>query len=149
MLKSTLKTMVHAQAETIWGLLADGMENPGKYRQGIEEAKVVDRFENGLVRQLRYRGKIFRERLTADPKSHELRCELIEHPLFSGSVIVKIVPTSTQNPMAPVDLEYGIDLERRSFHLEGVLQAEEELTADIRREMELVKGRAEELEKNA
>ncbi|WP_298437485.1 hypothetical protein [Geobacter sp.] len=147
MLKNTFRTLVQAQAETIWGLLAEGMEHPGKYRQGVEEAKIVERFDDGVLRELRYRGKLFRERLVADRKGHELRCELVEHPLFTGSMVAKLAQTSVQNPMAPVYLEYIIDFERRSFQLEGVLQAEEELAADIRGEMAFLKGKAEELEK--
>lgn len=146
MLTSTYKTLVHAQVETVWGLLLDSLENPQGYLPGVEEARVIEKFADGVIRETKRNGIAVRERITADRNKLELLSELLEHPLYTGTVVTRLVPASVQNPMAPLHLEYTLRLERKSFHLEGMVKAEEEMVAAIEKEMEVFKEKAEQID---
>ena len=147
MLVTTLRTLVHAQADTVWGLLLDRMENPQHFLPTVVETRVLERFPDGMVRELRLPGGKVRERLTADKGEMTILSELLDHPLYAGTTVTRLVPTAVQNPMAPLHLEVDLRLERKSFHLEGMVKAEEEMLAAIGGEMELIKRKAEESEK--
>jgi ribosome-associated toxin RatA of RatAB toxin-antitoxin module len=146
MLTTTYKTLVHAQPDTVWGLLVDSLDNPQRYLPGIEESKVIARSADEVVREMKTKGMTIRERVAIHKKEWELDSEFLEHPLYRGTTAIRLVPTSVQNPMAPLHLEVNLRLERRSFHLEGMVKAEEEMVAGIRQEMETLRAKAEEME---
>lgn len=146
MLINTFHTLVHAQPDTVWKLLLDRVENPQKYLHGVEASQIVERSPAGIVREMRWEGKTIRERIIPEEKESRIIDELLEHPLYRGQVITRMVPASVQNPMAPVDLQIAVELERKSFHVEGMVPTEAELIADIEKELRLLKEKAEELE---
>lgn len=147
MLTNTYRTLVHAQPETVWELLLDRVEKPQNYLHGVEGVQIVERSNGGIVRELKWEGKTVRERIVPDRDHYRVSSELLEHPLYTGTIVVRAVPTSTQNPMAPLYLESELRLERKSFHLEGMVRIEEEMIADIEKELQAVKRKAEELER--
>ncbi len=148
MLVTKFRTTVHAFPDTVWGLLRESMTAPQSYLKGIEEVSILERSAGVVVRNIVKQGTTVRERLTADDGERELRSELLEHPAYRGWTAIRIVPTSVQNPMAPLDLECTVELERKSFHLEGLQKTDEELLAGLRGELETLRERAEELEKS-
>lgn len=147
MLVNTYRTLVHAQPETVWKLLLDRVENPQNYMHGVEGVQIVERSAAGVVRELKWEGKTVRERVVPEKEHYRITHELLEHPLYVGTVVIRAVPTSVQNPMASLYLETAVRLERKSFHLEGLVKSEEELVADIEKELQTLKEKAEELER--
>lgn len=146
MLTSTYKTLVHAQVETVWGLLLDSLQNPQNYLSGVQEARVIEKFSDGVVRETKRNGITVRERITVNKSELALHSELLEHPLYTGTIVTRLAPTSVQNPMAPLHMEYTLRLERKSFHLEGLVKAEEEMVAAIEKEMAAFKEKAEQID---
>ncbi len=47
---------VHAEPETVWNVLLDGVENPQKYMADVTESRVMERFEGGMVKKLMLEG---------------------------------------------------------------------------------------------
>lgn len=151
MFANTFRTTVHSQMETMRRLLIDSIDHPQKYQRGVEDARVVEFVSDGVIREIRKQGTTIREGISILERKNEfiMTNELMEHPLFKGKIITRLIPASVQNPMSPVDLEVSVELERKSFKLEGVLPGEEELVEEIREEMDVLKGKAEELEGHA
>ncbi|ABQ26391.1 AtaL-like protein [Geotalea uraniireducens] len=147
MLINTFQTLVHAQPATIWKILMDRVENPQNYLHGVESARIVERSAGGVVREMLWEGKRVRERILPEENENRVTHELLEHPIYEGRLITRLVPTSVQNPMAPVDLQIAVELERKSFKVEGLVSTEAELVADIENELQFLKARAEEMER--
>lgn len=106
-------------------------------------------YENGVVRKIKARGTMYKERILVSKKQMEIRRELIDHPTCHVNITVKAVPISTQNPMAPVNLQFFLELGSKSLNSEEKTTCEDEMTADISEEQRRLKEKAEELAKNA
>jgi hypothetical protein len=117
-------------------------ENENEYVPGVFGSFV---FECSIVRKITMRSMTYREKILVSKKEREIRYELIDHPACTGKIIVKTVPLSVQNPMAPVDLQFFLELEFK----DGVKEGEEEMTAVIMEEQLRLKEKAEELEARA
>ena len=138
-------TEVHAALETLWMLLIEKIEKPQNYIPGVTEAKILERFEDGLVREVRTQGMVIKERVTIDKPQGEVRYLLLEHPILAGQVINRVVPTSVQSPVAPVVLTIMADWAPKDVSAEKTIQ--ENLPAQIQQEVLSLKERAEELER--
>lgn len=147
MITTTLRTIVHAQWETLWSLLLDRIENPQRYQPLVVHSKVIDRSDKWVIREMKMQDMFIRERITLDDVEKAIHSELLEHPQYEGTIITRLVPTSTQNPMAPVHLETVFKLEHKSVPLGGGVITDKEMTTALNDEMELIKKKAEELEK--
>ena len=147
MLVTTIRTVVHAQWETIWELLLGRIEKPQRYQPLIEYSKVIDRGPKWVIREMKVQDSIIRERITFDTAEKSIHSELLEHPQYEGTVTTRLVPTATQNPMAPVHLECDFKLEQKPGPLEGTVKTDKEMLSSLNEEMELIKKKAEELEK--
>jgi hypothetical protein len=146
MLVKTLQVSVHSEHETLWKLLMDRVQNPERYLPGVSEVRFLEQSDEVMVRELKLHGEVVRERIVIKPFEGELRHELLEHPQFTGVIVTKILRTARQSPVAPHILEYDLDLQRKSFKLEGLVKAEEEIVADLQMEMQRLKSRAEEMD---
>lgn len=146
MLAKILQVMVHAGHETLWSLLLDRLQHPERYQQEVSEARIVKETDELIVRELKLHGNLVKERITINPFAGEVRHELLEHPQFTGSIVTRILPTARQSPVAPHYLEYELELQRKSFQLEGLVKAEEEIVAEFETEMHQLKSRAEEMD---
>lgn len=148
---NTFRKTVHSQMQTMRKLLIDSIEHPQKYDKRVEDARVVEFLTDGVVREVRKQGATIKEGITVAETKNEFTLvhELMEHPLYSGRIVTKIVPSSVQNPMSPLDLQVTLELERKSFKVEGMLPGEEELVKEVSEEMEALKRKAEEIEHHA
>ncbi len=143
---NTYHTLVHAQPVTVWKLLLDEVENPQKYLHGVESAQIVGRSAEGIVREMRWEGMTVRERIIPEEKENLITHEFLEHPVYQGRFFTRVVPASVQNPMAPVDLQIGVELERKSFQVSNLVQTDVEFDSDIENELQLLKEMAEKVE---
>ncbi|ACM21008.1 hypothetical protein Geob_2658 [Geotalea daltonii FRC-32] len=146
MLSDTYRISINAQADTVWNLLPSLLERPDMYIHKIDSMKTIEKSQDILVREMSWRGTLFRETATFDSNSRSIRHVLQEHPLYQGRYGTSIVPTSVQNPMSPVELQIYLELERRSFKVERMVQTEAELAADIEKVLKSLKVMAEERE---
>src|SRR6185369_6823667 len=104
MLTTNLSIIVHAQWKTVWGLLLDRIENPQSYQPLVINSKVIDRSDKWVIREVKVQDMIIRERLTMYDGEKAIHSELLEHPQYEGTIVTRVVPSSTNNPMAPVHL---------------------------------------------
>ena len=146
MLVKTLTVLVHAEHDTLWNLLLDRLQNPERFIPGITETRVLETKDNVTVREMKLHGDLVKERVTVHPHESEIRHDLLEHPLFTGSIVTKVVRTARQSPVAPQHLEYDVDLTPKGRLIKGVVFGEAEIVADLEAEMHRLKSRAEEME---
>lgn len=109
MRETTFSTPVYARLETVWKILLDKMEHPEHFIPGVEETKILDRFEGGLIREIRTNGMTIRERVMIDESGGEIRYEIMEHPLFTGFIVNRVIPTARQSPVAPQTLTLEVN----------------------------------------
>jgi hypothetical protein len=106
-------------------------------------------FERGIIREIVGRGASYKEKILVSDERKEIRHDLIDHPRYAGKIVTKVVPLSVQNPMAPSDLQFFLELESKPPPAEATAGWEEEMVAQIGEELQRLKEKAEELEKNA
>jgi hypothetical protein len=106
---ATYQTHVDAPTETIWGLLLDKIEHPEKYVPGVTGARILERFDHGVVREMASDRGTVRERITVDAAARLIRFTLEDHPDFEGTVVNRIVePPSPAASGRPI-LEFTLD----------------------------------------
>lgn len=149
MLVRTLKVSVHADHETLWNLLLDRLQHPELYITGMTQPQILETDGHVTVREMKLHGDLVRERVTVRPYDNEIRHELLEHPRFTGAIVTRIVPTARQSPVAPLDLEFDLELVQKSWQVPSLVYGEAEVLADIQEEMNRIKARAEALEARA
>jgi len=143
-METAFTTPVHAREETVWKILMDKVQNPQKYVPGIRECRILDTFPGGLLREVSTGSVTFRERVSIDADIGEVTFTLIDHPLFSGTVINRAGGTSRQSPVAPTMLTFIVDWTRREGS-SGTAELQE-IAAGIRRAALAVKDAAEDLD---
>lgn len=146
MVITTLRVLIHAQLETVWNVLLDSMENPMAYQPQIRESRIIEKSDNGLIREMKLQETVIRERIIPDRKNNTLYSEVLEHPVYTGDITIRLVPTSVQNPMSPLTLEYHLKLEIKPDHQGGAVKPEAQLTAAFDEEMARIRQKAEEQE---
>jgi hypothetical protein len=146
MVITTLRVLIHAQLETVWNVLLDSMENPQAYQPQVHESRIIEKSVDGLIREMKIDNTIVRERLIPDKKNNTLYNEVLEHPVYTGDITIRLAPTSVQNPMSPLTLEYHLKLEVKPDHQGGAVRPEDLLTGAFNDEMARIKQKAEELE---
>lgn len=197
MLTGTFSTWVHADPEVVWSVILDSVENPQRYGANVEDCRVLERhdggvireltcgsesapgvfdffvvdggrlreikstgsmaepvhgvfrffaFESAVVREVSVRGVRYREKILISRGDREIRRELIDHPASDGKIAIKVVPHSTQNPMAPVDLQFQPMLAPSASRTGEYVRWHEEAMLAIREEQLRLKEVAEERE---
>lgn len=146
MVVTTLRVLIHAQLETVWNVLLDSMENPQAYQPRVKDLKIIEKSADGLIREMKIDSTIIRERLIPDRKNNSLYNEVLEHPVYTGDITVRLVPTSVQNPMSPLTLEYHLKLEVKPDHQGGSVRPEDLLSETFNEELARIKERAEKLQ---
>ncbi|MSM39084.1 MAG: hypothetical protein GJT30_05630 [Geobacter sp.] len=117
--------------------------NGNDYEPGLLRSFV---FDSEIIRNIAVRGLPYKERIMISKKYKDIRRELVDHPVFSGRIIIKVAPYSAQNPMSPVDLQYFVVLVSKSADAKGIVDHEKEMVSAIETELQRIKERAEELE---
>ena len=90
--KARFSVQIDAEVETIWDLLMDRISNPGRYVPDVEQSEILERDEWSVLRRMTVAGNVLTERIHADPEELEFEFELVDHPMFFGSVINHITP---------------------------------------------------------
>lgn len=151
MFTKILRTWVHAQLETIWGALMDSVGNPQKYMPDLEAYRILEEAEGAIFREMKIRDTLYKEKISVNSVSKEICRELLDHPIYSGRIIIKAVPCSVQNPMAPVDLQFFLELEPKfsQTDLSEKEKGENRMVTILEEEQLRLKEVSEELEKTA
>ena len=146
MLLRTLQVLVHSEHKTLWNMLIDRLQHPERYLLGVSQARIIEQAQDEFISEMTLHGEAVKERVLVRPYDGELRHEFLEHPQFTGFIARKIVKTARQSPVAPLYLEYDLELHRKSLKVQGVVRGEEEIITDLETEMQKIRSRAEEID---
>lgn len=144
MLIRTLQVLVHCEHTTLWNMLIDRLQHPERYSLGVSDVRITEESQDVFISEMTLHGERVKERVLVRPYDGELRHELLEHPQFTGFIVRKIVKSARQSPVAPLYLEYDLELLRKSLKVQGVVRGEGEVITDLETEMQKVKAKAEE-----
>lgn len=139
MRKITYSTNIRARLETVWNLMVDRIEHPSL--PGVKEVRVTERGEGYLVREVRARWLMIQERVIVDQGKHEITFKMEEHPLFNGSVVMRVVALSRQSPVAPVQLTMEVNWIPKQEEAERTIL--ETMPSEIQQEVLGIKEEAE------
>ncbi|MCM0590738.2 MAG: AtaL-like protein [Gloeotrichia echinulata CP02] len=116
-------TSVNASYEIVWDILLDKMQNPQPYiPYVVEELKILERYENGILREIRTPVMHMKEKVTVDKQAGKVTFTVVDHPLFTGELSNQVTLPSNGNSGSCPILTYTIDLQPIS---ETSLQQEE------------------------
>ncbi|ARS64618.1 hypothetical protein NMSP_1000 [Candidatus Nitrosomarinus catalina] len=81
---------INATFEILWILLLDKVQHPDNTIKEITHVEVLQKYDDGILRQMHTLGMTIRERITIDEQNKIIRFDLIENPMFTGYFINKI-----------------------------------------------------------
>ncbi|MCM0081569.1 DUF1857 family protein [Geomonas sp. Red32] len=145
MRKVTYSCEIHAALDTVWKLLIEKVEQPQSYMPGVIQSRILQHYGNGLLREIKGEGMLIKEKVVIDRGHGEIHYFLLEHPLFSGKVVNRVVPSSVQNPVSPQVLTIEVDWAPKDEKAEQILLAG--MANQIQSEALAIKQRAETLDK--
>ena len=139
MRKISFDVKVHAPFEVIWELMLDRIEHPPV--SSMKEVRIIERHGQVVVREVRARWLLVRERVTIDKAKREIRYLFEEHPLLFGSATMRAVPLSRQSPVAPVHLTMVVDWSPKTEEAERRIL--DTVPAEVESEVQGIKEEAE------
>ena len=81
---------VNSTFETLWILLLDKVHHPDKTIKEITHVDILEKYDDGVLRQMQALGMIIKERITIDEQNKIVRFDLIENSLFTGYFLNKV-----------------------------------------------------------
>lgn len=139
-----VSSRVEASPETVWAVLLDKMEHPQRYIEDALDVEVLEREGESVVRQLVLPGGVaFRERVTADPGARTITFTLLDHPVYDGTVLNRLLVL----PDGGAELAFELDWKARPGAVED--RDPEETLALIRSSVMQTRRIAEALETGA
>jgi len=145
MRKITYSCEVHAALDTVWKLLIEKVEQPQSYMPGVVQSRILQHYGNGVLREVKGEGMMIKEKVVIDKAHGEVHYFLLEHPLFTGRVVNRVVASSAQNPMSPQLLTIEVDWVPKDEQAEQLIQTA--IPEQIQSEVLTLKQRAEALER--
>ncbi|OUL37457.1 carboxymuconolactone decarboxylase, partial [Nostoc sp. T09] len=114
-LYATYSVPVNAPLETVWDVLMDKMQNPQPYiPHVVEELKILERYDNGILREIKTPGMHMKERVTVDKQAGKVTFTVVEHPLFTGELSNQVTLLDNGNAGTVPILTYTINLQPTS-----------------------------------
>lgn len=139
---------VDAALQTIWDVLLDRIEHPGRYLGGLESCTFPEGNEDYAIREVVMNGELLRERITIDERQGEIRYQLLDHPLFAGDVYNALIPPDANDPKAKPVVQFRMDwrpLNAEAAALES--EAESMIEESLQQAVNYVRDLAEHMEK--
>ena len=81
---------VNSTFETLWVLLLDKVHHPDKTIKEITHVDILEKYDDGVLRQMQALGMIIKERITIDEQNKIIRFDLIENSMFTGYFLNKV-----------------------------------------------------------
>ena len=81
---------VNSTFETLWILLLDKVHHPDKTIKEITHVDILEKYDDGVLRQMQALGMNIKERITIDEQNKIVRFELIENSMFTGYFLNKV-----------------------------------------------------------
>ena len=135
---------VHAALDTVWKLLIEKVEQPQSYMPGVVQSRILQHYGNGVLREIKGDGMLIKEKVVIVKVHGEIHYFLLEHPLFSGKVVNRVVPSSVQSPVAPQILTIDVEWLPKDEQAEQLIKSV--IPGQIQSEVLILKQRAEAME---
>ncbi|OGU07082.1 MAG: hypothetical protein A2075_05585 [Geobacteraceae bacterium GWC2_58_44] len=145
MRKISYSCEVHAALDTVWKLLIEKVEQPQSYMPGVVQSRILQHYGNGVLREIKGEGMLIKEKVVIDKAHGEIHYFLLEHPLFTGRVVNRVVASSVQSPVAPQLLTIEVDWIPKDEQAEQLIQSA--IPDQIQSEVLTLKQRAEAMER--
>lgn len=145
MRKISYSCEVHAPLDTVWKLLIEKVEQPQTYLPGVAHSRILQHYGNGVLREVKGEGMLIKEKVVIDKMHGEIHYFLLEHPLFTGRVVNRVVATSVQSPVAPLQLTIEVDWTPKDERAEQIIQSG--IPEQIQNEVLSLKQKAEAMER--
>ena len=81
---------INATLEILLILLLDKVQHPDTTIKEITHVEVLQKYDDGILRQMHALGMTIRERITIDEQNKIIRFDLIENSMFTGYFINKV-----------------------------------------------------------
>jgi len=108
------------------------------------QSRILQHYGNGVLREIKGNGMLIKEKVVIDKAHGEIHYFLLEHPLFSGRVVNRVVPSSMQSPVAPQLLTIEVEWQPKDEEAEQLIQSA--IPGQIQSEVFILKQRAEAME---
>lgn len=139
---------VDAALQTIWDVLLDRIEHPGRYLAGMDSFSFPEGNEEYAVREVIMNGQPLRERITIDERQGEIRYELIDHPLFAGDVYNALIPPDPHDLKAKPIVQFRMDWRPLNAEATAVeAEATQAIQDSLEQAVHYVRDLAEHMEK--
>ena len=125
----TFSSPVNASLSTVWNVILDKVENPGRYNPEAQDYKILERHGNQVLREMKALGVTVKERITWDEKTGEIRHTLVNNPLFIGQAINAVIRPASNNPNDLPIITYTVDWEPYNDEARKVAQEIQEKLA--------------------
>ena len=81
---------INSTIETLWALLLDKVQYPDRTIKEITPVEILEKYDDGILRQMQALGMIIKERITIDVQNKIIRFDLIENSMFTGYFLNKV-----------------------------------------------------------
>ena len=81
---------INSTIETLWALLLDKVQYPDRTIKEITHVEILEKYDDGILRQMQALGMIIKERITIDEQNKIIRFDLIENSMFTGYFLNKV-----------------------------------------------------------
>ena len=81
---------INSTFETLWILLLDKIQHPDRTIKEITNVDILEKYDDGILRQMQALGMIIKERITIDEQNKIIRFELIQNSMFTGYFLNKV-----------------------------------------------------------
>lgn len=81
---------INASAKDVWELLLDKVETPQRYIEQVKSSVVLERYYDGVLRQMELPTGVIKEKITINEKPKEIRFTMVDNPSSSSEIINKI-----------------------------------------------------------
>lgn len=81
---------INCSEQKLWTLLLDKAEHPEKTIKQVTESKIIQKYDDGYLREMTAVGMNIKERITINEKDHEIKFTLVDNAEFDGYFLNKI-----------------------------------------------------------
>lgn len=81
---------INCSEQKLWALLLDKAEHPEKTIKQVTESKIVQKYDDGYLREMTAVGMNIKERITINEKNHEIKFTLVDNADLDGYFLNKI-----------------------------------------------------------
>ena len=89
-MQSSYSEQIKSTFEKLWALLLDKVQHPNRTIKEITNVDILEKYDDGILRQMQALGMIIKERITIDEQNKIVRFELIQNSMFTGYFLNKV-----------------------------------------------------------